>query len=114
MLYQHLAQSAQGWNQQRNVGLVVGATYPEQLAAVRESCPELPLLIPGVGAQGGDLEAAVRHGTDAAGRLAIINSSRGIIYASHDSDYPEAARCAASSLRDRINHVLESEGKGWT
>ncbi len=114
VLYQHLAHSAQGWNQQRNVGLVVGATYPEQLAAVRESCPELPLLIPGVGAQGGDLEAAVRHGTDAAGRLAIINSSRGIIYASHDSDYPEAARREASGLRDRINHVLESEGKGWT
>ena len=112
-LYQHLAQSAQGWNQQRNVGLVVGATYPEQLAAVRRACPDLPLLIPGIGAQGGDLEAAVRQGTDAAGRLAIINSSRGIIYASPDSDFPESARRAASRLRDSINHVLESEGKGW-
>ena len=112
-LYQHLAQSAQGWNQQRNVGLVVGATYPEQLSAVRRVCPDLPLLIPGIGAQGGDLEAAVRHGTDADGRLAIINSSRGIIYASHDSDFPKAARRAASRLRDSINHVLESEGKGW-
>ena len=112
-LYQHLAQSAQGWNQQRNVGVVVGATYPEQLANVRRVCPDLPFLIPGIGAQGGDLEAAVRQGTNAAGRLAIINSSRGIIYASHDTDFPEAARRSASRLRDRINHVLESEGKGW-
>ncbi len=55
----------------------------------------------------------MRHGTDAAGRLAIINSSRGIIYASHDPDFPEAARRVASRLRDNINQVLESEGKGW-
>ena len=112
-LYQHLAQSAQGWNQQRNLGLVVGATYPEQLIAVRRECPDLPLLIPGIGAQGGDLEAAVRDGTDAAGRLAIINSSRGIIYASQGPDFPEAARREASRLRDSINLILESEGKGW-
>ena len=112
-LYQHLAQSAQGWNRQQNVGLVVGATYPEQLSTVRRACPDLPLLIPGIGAQGGDLEAAVRLGTDSAGHLAIINSSRGIIYASRDGDFPEAARREASHLRDRINNVLESEGKGW-
>ena len=113
-LYQHLAQSAPGWNQNRNLGLVVGATYPEQLAAVRQACPDLPLLIPGVGAQGGDLEAAVRHGIDAKGRLAIVNSSRGIIYASQGPDFPEAARREASRLRDSINQVLESEGKGWS
>ncbi len=112
-LYQHLAQSAQGWNQHQNLGLVVGATYPEQLAAVRRACPGLPLLIPGIGAQGGDLEAAVRHGIDADGRLAIINSSRSIIYASPNTDFPEAARREASRLRDRINQVLDSEGKGW-
>ena len=112
-LYRHLAQSAQGWNQRQNLGLVVGATYPEQLTAVRQECPNLPFLIPGVGTQGGDLESAVRHGTDAEGRLAIINSSRGIIYASPGPDFAEAARREASRLRDGINQILESEGKGW-
>ena len=112
-LYQHLARSAKSWNQRGNLGLVVGATYPDQLAAVRRTCPNMPLLIPGVGAQSGDLEAAVRQGADAQGRLAIINSSRGIIYASTGADFAQAARLEASRLRDEINQILESEGKGW-
>ena len=112
-LYQHLALRAQSWSQQGNLGLVVGATYPEQLAAVRRTCPNMPLLIPGVGAQGGDLEAVVRRGTDARGRLAIINSSRGIIYASTGANFAQAARREASRLRDSINQLLEAEGKGW-
>ena len=112
-LYQHLAQRAQAWNQRGNLGLVVGATFPEQLAAVRRACPDMPLLIPGVGTQGGDLDSAVRQGTNAQGRLAIINSSRGIIYASTGADFAQAARREASRLRDAINLLLESEGKGW-
>lgn len=112
-LYRHLAREAQAWNANGNLGLVVGATFPEQLAQVRSLGPAMPLLIPGVGAQGGDLEAAVRSGTDHQGRLAIINSSRGIIYASNGPDYAQAAGRAASSLREAINRVLDAEGKGW-
>lgn len=96
-----------------SLGLVVGATAPEQLAAIREVCPDMPLLIPGVGAQGGDLEATVRYGVDAAGRNAIINSSRGIIYASSGVDYAAAARRATLALRDAINATLDDMGLGW-
>lgn len=112
-LYQHLARSAVSWNHNGNIGLVMGATYPEQLADVRSSCPEMPMLIPGVGAQGGDLGDAVRLGTDQRGRRALINSSRGIIYASSGQDFAEAAHREAAKLRDAINQSLESEGKGW-
>ena len=89
------------------------ANTPEQLAEARHICPDLPFLIPGVGAQGGDLEAAVASGVNAAGRLAIINSSRGIIYASSGPEFPEAARREASRLRNAVNQVLESRGKPW-
>jgi orotidine-5'-phosphate decarboxylase len=112
-LYQHLAQAVNQWNQNHNIGLVVGATVPQQLAETRRLCPSMPFLIPGVGAQGGGLEAAVRNGVDARGRLAIINSSRGIIYASRSPDFARAARRAASRLRDTINQVLESQGVAW-
>ena len=73
----------------------------------------MPILIPGVGAQGGDLEASVRNGVDADGRLAIINSGRGIIYASSGDDFAEAARRAAGELRDGINRTLDEMGRGW-
>jgi orotidine-5'-phosphate decarboxylase len=112
-LYQHLSQTANQWNENNNVGLVVGATVPQQLAETRRLCPSMPFLIPGVGAQGGDLEAAVRNGTDARGRLAIINSSRDIIYASRGPDFAQAARRGASRLRDAVNQVLESQGVAW-
>ena len=94
--------------------MVVGATVPEQLAAVRALCPKMPLLVPGVGAQGGELESAVRAGVDAEGRLSLINSSRGIIYASRGPDFAEAAGKAALALRDAINGVLERNGLGWS
>ncbi len=112
-LYQRMALACSQWNTRGNIGLVVGATAPTQLASVRELCPEMPLLIPGVGAQGGDLEAAVRAGVDAKGRLALINSSRGVIYASRGSDFAEAAGRAAQTLRDSINAALAEEGRGW-
>ena len=105
-LYELVAEKARAWNAQGNIGLVVGATYPEQLRRLREICPELPLLIPGVGAQGGDLEAVVRYGVDAKGEKAIINSSRQIIYASKSKDFAEAARAEAAKLRDRVNQIL--------
>ena len=112
-LYSHLARAVASWNQKGNVGLVMGATNPEQLADVRSICPDMPLLIPGVGAQGGDLADAIRLGTDEKGRRALINSSRGIIYASSGSDFAEAAAWEAANLRNSINLVLEAKGKGW-
>jgi uridine monophosphate synthetase len=95
-LYQVVAELAQRWNTHGNVGLVVGATYPEELTAVRAIAPDMWLLVPGVGAQGGDLEAAVAAGLRADGSGLIVNASRSVIYA----DDP---RAAARELRDRIN-----------
>ena len=113
-LYRHLALTVSGWNEHGNLALVMGATYPEQLSEVRQLCPGLPLLVPGVGVQGGGLEAVVRNGVDSQGRLAIVNSSRGIIYASQDREFGASARTEAEKLRNGINRVLEADGKGWT
>ena len=112
-LYQSVARAVGGWSTDDNLGLVVGATYPEQLKAVREICPQMPILIPGVGSQDGDLRASVINGTDAQGRRAIISASRSIIYAGSGPNFAEAARREAWALRDRINDILESEGLGW-
>jgi orotidine-5'-phosphate decarboxylase len=110
-LYQWIAKTASGWNDAGNVGLVVGATYPDELRQVRDLCPEMPILIPGVGAQLGALEKSVEYGTDSAGRNAIFNVSRSVIYASRDSkDFAQAARRVAESLRKRINWGLELQG----
>jgi orotidine-5'-phosphate decarboxylase len=105
-LFELVARKAREWNIRGNIGLVVGATYPEQLKRIRELCPELPLLIPGIGAQGGDLAAVVRYGVDANGEKAIINVSRQVLYASKHNDFAEAARRAAMELRDKINSVI--------
>ena len=113
-LYQSVARAVGGWSADGNLGLVVGATYPDELKAVRDICPQMPILIPGVGSQAGDLRAAVINGTNAEGRRAIISASRSIIYASSGPDFAEAARREASALRDRINDILESEGLGWS
>ena len=112
-LYQHLALTAGHWNSAGNLGLVMGATNPRQLKSVRNCCPDMPFLIPGVGAQGGDLEAAVAAGVDSNGRRAIVNSSRGIIYASTGSDFAAAAGRETARLRDGINQILDSRGQGW-
>ena len=103
-LFELVALKASQWNIHGNIGLVVGATYPEELRLIRNSYPDMPLLIPGIGAQGGDLASTVRYGVNARGEGAIINSSRGIIYASPGKDFAQAARQAASSLRDQINY----------
>ncbi len=109
-LYQVVAERAREWNTAGNIGLVVGATYPRQLAEVRSLGPDLPLLIPGVGAQAGDLERTVLDGTDAAGELAVINSSRQVIHASLEADWMEAARRAAAQLRESINEHRGRKG----
>lgn len=113
-LYLRMAQTCAQWNRRGNIGLVAGATAPDQLAEIRRLCPNLPLLIPGIGAQGGDLAVAVRAGTDAAGRMALINSSRNIIYAANGPEYANAAGAAARQLRDAINAILEKDGQGWS
>ena len=113
-LYQRIAQACQTWNGKNNVGLVAGATYPTELKLIRELCPTLPFLIPGVGSQAGDLEEAVLAGIDDKGRGAIINLSRGVIYASAGPDYAKAARKNAEEVRNDINRVLDREGKGWS
>lgn len=101
-LYEVVALKAREWNRYGNVGLVVGATYPGELGRVREICPDQPLLVPGVGAQGGDMEAAVRAGLDRSGAGIIVNASRQVLYASRNEDYAEAARTAAERLRAAI------------
>ncbi len=105
-LYEIVALKASRWNTQGNIGLVVGATYPDELRQIRGDYPDMPLLIPGIGAQAGDLTAAVDYGVDANGERAIINSSRQILYASREKDFAEAARQATLTLRDRINQQL--------
>ena len=102
-LYQRVARIAVQWNENDNCGLVVGATHPDELAGSRDIAPSLPFLIPGIGAQGGDLEASVHAGTDAEGEMALINSSRGIIYASQGEDFQKAARRETEKLKDGIN-----------
>ena len=103
-LYVHVAELVRDkWNGNGNAALVVGATYPEELRRLRELCPDLPFLVPGVGAQGGDVEKVVRFGCRADGAGIIVNSSRGIIYASGGPDFAEAAGLAARRLRDEIN-----------
>ena len=102
-LYLHVArQAAERWSQIGECGLVVGATYPEELAEVRRVAPELPFLVPGVGAQGGDIAAAVSAGRTAVGTGMVINSSRAILYASSGADFAEAARGAAKLTHDAI------------
>ncbi|HHS12930.1 MAG TPA: orotidine-5'-phosphate decarboxylase [bacterium] len=108
-LYQHIADKVCEWNTRDNCGLVVGATHPHELRELRTLAPDLPFLIPGIGAQGGDLEASVTAGTDDRGSKALINSSRGIIYASAGEDFPEAARRETLRLRDAVNKVRKQK-----
>jgi orotidine-5'-phosphate decarboxylase len=102
-LYQIVAERVLEFNKYKNCGLVVGATFPEELKNVREIAPNLPFLIPGIGAQGGDLEKTVEYGTDSNGELVLINSSRGIIYKSKGEDFAKAASFAAEELKKKIN-----------
>ena len=108
-LYEWIALHTQSWNTQNNLGLVVGATYPDELRRIRSLCPELPILLPGIGAQQGALEKSVRFGVDTNGQNLIVSASRSIIYASQDPNhYAEQARQEAQGLRSRINAELEN------
>jgi orotidine-5'-phosphate decarboxylase len=103
-VYQMVARKISEWNINRNCGAVVGATYPEELKTVRSILGEdIPILIPGVGKQGGDVEKTVRNGTNALGEMAVINSSREIIFAGNQQDFAQQARKKAMSVRDEIN-----------
>jgi len=107
-LYQHVARLvADKWNTNGQCGLVVGATFPQELAQVRSIIGDMPLLVPGVGAQGGDIQATVNAGKTANGMGMMINSSRAILYAKPDQasgeDFAQAARRVAEETRDAIN-----------
>ena len=104
-LYLTVAERIREWSDAHhgNAGLVVGATWPDELAQVRERCPELPILLPGIGAQGGDLEASVAAGVDDSGHGLLVSASRSVIYAGD----PEAIRAEALRLARAINHARD-------
>lgn len=108
-LYLHLAKlAATQWNGSGQIGLVVGATFPEEISKVRAVVGDMPLLIPGIGAQGGDIEATVKAGSvpGKPGTGMIINSSRAILYASSGNDFAQAARKVAQATRDALNRAI--------
>jgi orotidine-5'-phosphate decarboxylase len=106
-LFERIARlCAEQWNLGGQLGLVVGATFPAELARVRALAPGLPLLIPGIGAQGGDLTATALAGKDAKARGMLVNSSRAILYASGGNDFAAAAAAVAERTRADINHAI--------
>jgi len=104
-LYKIVAEKINYWNKDNNCGLVVGATHPEQLTELRDIAGDMPLLIPGVGAQGGSLEKAVLGGTDNFTKPAVINVSRSVLYASNDKDFAQRARQELLKLNNIVNSV---------
>ena len=103
-LYIQVARMAQEkWNKYGNICLVVGATAPEEMAKIRAVAPDLPFLVPGIGAQGGDLAATVKAGSYTSGNGLMINSSRAVLYASNGPDFADAARRETQRLKDAIN-----------
>lgn len=103
-IYHEVATMAESLNKNENVGLVVGSNFPSEMKDLRDMCPVMPFLIPGIGAQGGDLESSVSPSLISNSPF-LINSSRGIIYSSNGQDFSKAANLAALKLRDDINQV---------
>jgi len=103
-LYEKVVRTAKKWNTNQNIGLVVGATHPRELKTIRKIVQEMPLLIPGIGKQGGDLKSAIRDGCDKNGQLAVINASRSIIYASSGKDFAEAARAEVKRMVEEMRN----------
>lgn len=99
---------AKNWNDNGNCAVVVGATYPQELKKVREIIGDMPILVPGIGAQGGDLEAVVKNGINSENQGIIISSSRNIIYANNGEDFAEAARRETKKLHDQIQEILKN------
>jgi orotidine-5'-phosphate decarboxylase len=117
-VFERIARLAAGpWNRSGQLGLVVGATFPQELARVRELAPTLPLLVPGVGAQGGDaaatVKAAVRADLPGCGAL-IVNSSRAVLYAGAGDDFAQAARGVARQTRDALNAARQRTSAAWS
>lgn len=109
LLFERIARLASdNWNEGGELGLVVGATYPEELRRVRQLAPALPLLVPGIGAQGGDVNTTVRAGLDAEQAGLVINSARAILYAGHDRNFAAAAREASIQARDAIRRAVKA------
>ena len=105
-LYEKIVRRAKKWNTKQNIGLVVGATHPKELQRVRKIVPEMPILIPGVGKQGGSVQSSLRYGCNKQGQLAVINVSRSIIYASSGKDFADAARREAKTLVEEMRKYM--------
>jgi len=105
-VYLRVAQAAREWNGRGNVMVVAGATYPDDLRQIRAAIGEMPILVPGIGAQGGELAAVLANGQDGRGRGLVINASRAILYAGSGSDYAAEARTVALALRDEIRALV--------
>ena len=106
-LYELVAEKVRQWNGKNNCGLVVGATYPDEMKHVRNLAPELPFLVPGLGAQGGDFDLAIQYATDENGLGAIFNFSRGIIYRSDGEDFAEAAGKKTKQIQEDIIKIIK-------
>jgi orotidine-5'-phosphate decarboxylase len=106
-LYEHVVNNIKKWNTLKNLGLVVGATHPDELKRIRKIVPEMPILIPGIGAQQGDLELTVKNGCDKNGELAIINIGRAVANVSGGKDFAEKAREAALNYRNLMNRYRD-------
>nr|MBN2276869.1 orotidine-5'-phosphate decarboxylase [candidate division Zixibacteria bacterium] len=104
-VYMYVAEKVAYWNKEQNLGLVVGATHPEQLAEIRKASGDMPILIPGIGAQGGDLEKAVINGTANFKNPVLINVSRSVLYASSEANFAEAARAEVEKLNGIIKEL---------
>ncbi len=108
-IFEHVAILARDkWNVNNNILLVIGATFPDELAKIRKLCPDMPFLVPGVGAQGGDVKKVIENGATADGIGLIINSSRGIIYADNTENFAAAAAAATDELRHTINQYRKN------
>ncbi len=106
-VYLKMAERIQGWSERylATIGLVAGATYPSHLAEIRRRCPDLPILLPGIGAQAGDLIGSIRAGVDARGGSLLASASRSILYAGTDANFADKAREEAENLRNQINAI---------
>ncbi len=110
-IYIYVAEKVAYWDKEQNLGLVVGATHPQQLRDIREAAKEVPILIPGIGAQGGDLEQAVLAGTVNFTRTAVINVSRSVLFASQEDNFEKASRAEVERLNSAINAMREEQQK---
>ena len=114
-LYEWVARCAAQWNIRGNVGLVAGATFPQEINVIRHHCRGMPLLIPAIGTQGGDLVNALKYGLDISDFNVIVSSSRSILYPSNSQarDFDQASRDVVLNLRDKINAIILKEGRRW-